>query len=517
METNLAPMHGSCWIDRCLGDARRVSWEPDQLTAAVAGATMALDGHVARPTIEATSYAPARQAEVDWTIALAALATNQGAAAATVDRAFATADQIGDAAARDRILLWGAIELRARGDMARAAQWAAALRNDDHRRELVADDVRRRAESGDLDGAQEAIATLPPIWSLRVDVESWHGYPRWVGSAAAAACAALASPRVASSPAARAVAEAAERLSTQITEEWRQNREHRALALAWARLGDLERAMFAASRMPGSERSSTLVELLDLFGDAPGVELARLEVDARRAIAATRSAPLVLSDAKTDPDALHAFVGDVVVGEIGAAIARRHLAREDLVLAGAAIQAIPTHLSAHHEAALQLACARLKRGETTVERVVASLSPDDPMIGNLIGAASRVGCLEVVHALLRGARHADRLAANETWRSILQARFDDATALLCSAWDRLTPIDRGELQAGLVSALSRAGRLSDALAVSSSMPAHDAELPEKMALAADHRLIVSLAATGELPKAQALRVALAPRLARSRP
>ena len=506
-------MHDASWIDRCLGAARPVSGDPDQLTAAVAAATMALDGTVTPPRITARSYAPARQAEVDWTIALAALRTDHDAAAA-IDRAFASADPIADADARDRILLWGALELRARGELARAATWAGALRGAEYRHELVAQDVRLLAESGDLDGARKALATLPPIWTLRADVDSWHGYPRWVGSAAAATCLALTSPQVAASPAARALVEDGERLSAQITEEWRQNREQRALALAWARLGELEHALIVTSRMPGSERSRALVELLDLFGDGSTVKLARIAALARRAIAATRSAPLVLSETLADLDEVRDFVGQAVVGEVVAAIARRHLARNDLAAAAAAIETIPTNLSAHHEAALQLECVRLTRGETTLDRVMATVPPDGPYASNLLGAASAVGCMEVVDALLRGARHADRLATSEARHLIQHARFDDAAALLRSFWDRLRPIDRSELQAALITALSQAGRTIDALGVWSGTPAHDDELPEQSALAAGHRLIVALVATGAIEQAQALRGELAPRLAR---
>ena len=481
----------SAWLDRCLGPRERISDDPDVLVVAVAAATVALDGIVTSPVLEPKSWAPARQAELELTVALAALAS-QHDATAMLDRAFAAADTIDQAPARDRVLLWG-VDALAHRDPVRAAAWAGALRDDDFHREVAAHELRRLDESSQ----RQALGRLPPMWGIRTD-EAWPGYPRWLGSASAAACVALAGP---------ALCEVAEHLTRQITEDWRQNREYRLLALAWARAGELERALIAASRMPGTERSSAIVDLLELFGDDPAIDLPRLAALAREAIAATRSEPFILGAA--DLDESRAFIDSAVTGAVEAAIARRHVNRGDLASARASIETIHDGLSVHHEAALHLACAQIARGEMTVDQVSADFA-SRPFAQNLVEVAA-VSCLDLVPGLLHRVKFADRQLGNVTRNLIDQGRFDAASVLLSRFWDGMEK--PGELAAALVTGLTLSGQVRDALVLVRTLPAPEYPIYQRMVLAAAYRLIVALVHAGELAEAQALRAELAPRLA----
>jgi hypothetical protein len=490
------------WVDRCLGRPSRISWEPDQLTADVAAATLAVDGRADPPTVTSQSYAPARQAEVDLTLVAAALATDHDAAA-LIDRAHASATAISEDSERKRALGWGAVELLEHG--VDAARWTALLTDADDKHELGANQVRILAARGDLEGARRTLATLPPMWTIRSDVEYWHGYPRWLGSTAAAACAALASSAVVAAPGGRALVEDAEKLTAQITEGWRQNREQRAIALAWGRLGDLERGIVAASRMPGSERAGAIAELLDLYGDAPAVDLVRLDALARTAMAATKSAPLILADANTNRAALLDFVEDATLGEVAAAIVRRHLARKDVAGAKTVLAKIPTNLSAHHEAALQLSCARLRENQITLDEAIAALPTDDLYAANLARAAAQVGCMPVVQAVLSEARFGERIASDILHDMLAYHEVDAAMPLLAWAWDRMSAPDLSERQAELIDALAQGGRATEALALFRKQPAHQYPIIESTALAAGYRLVVALVAAKATDDAKALR------------
>ena len=451
------------WLDRLLGQAQWPSWEDDQLAVAVAASQLVLDGAVDMPRVE-------HQFELDWALALAARAIGRNA---DVDRAFVSANAISDNAAKQRALLWGAIVL---GD----ARWSEGLA-DDYRHELAARDAG-------------AIAALPGIWTLRIDVGSWHGYPRWFGSAAVAAGAI----------GERTLLEAVE--NKPIAEPWRQNREYRALALAWVRAGDIERAFAAAARMPGSERADAIVELLELAGDHPVDALAAL---AKRAMQATQSAPFVLG---TDRAALRDFVAQASDAAVVAAIARRHLARGDLASARALIDTIPDNIFVRHGAALQVECARIQRDDEALDEI--RLRHDENTLPILVHAAGDMRCMPVVHALLRDAKHGDRLAVAQIRRFIYQAHLDDAATLLRWAWGRMTPIDCSDTQAELVDAFAGAGRAVDALALFRSLPAHEDDIPERGALAAGYRLIVPLVVADHATSARELRTELAERRAR---
>lgn len=505
------------WSERCLGDAQTIAWAPDQLIAARAAAASALDGIVDVPDIAA-----ARSADLAWAIAEAALVASHDASA-TLERAFAEADRIAEETPRELALLRGVLELRELGDLAGSARWASALRQDRARHEVVANDVRLLAEAGNVDGARGALASLPAYWTLQTDAEYWHGYPRWLGSAAMAACVALSHARVVSSPAASELVDDAERATAAVDEEWRQNREYRAIAFAWARLGQLDRALATTALMPGSERAAAIVALLDRFGDGPEVDVAQLEQLARDAIAGHR-AVIVVDDEVTQlrgsvPEAsevaqARAFVDQVVLGDVVAALVRRHLARGDLAAARTAIDSIPPDLSSHHEARLQLEAARLRRGEATLDEVVAALPANELLVANLARAAAAIGDVALMHAVLRSGRHPQRIAANETRRAIQQLRLEDAAALLSSSWSLLGTYDRADLHAALVDAHVTIGRIGEALQVWSSAAPHDDPTPEHIALAAGLRLVVALVAIGETGKAQVLRSAIEQRLAR---
>lgn len=481
-----------------------MSWAPEQLEAATAAAAMAIDG---TPRPPAGPFTPEAEARIEWAIARAALITAHDAST-PLARALAATLRIDEPHARDRLLLWGALQLRASGDTARVAEWAGAITDDDHRREIVAHDVRLYADAEQLDAARSALAALPAMWTLRVDVENWHGYPRWIGSTAAAAATALASARVAAAPGARELLEQAQ-AATLPVEDWRANREYRALALAWARVGDLDRAFQMTMRMPGSERASAIVELLDRFGDAPGLTATYLETIARTAAAATRDAPLVVASS-VDRAPLSAMVDQVVLGDVVAALARRYAARDDLAGAQALVESLSDTLAVRQEAALQLACARLRRGELSLDEVVQSAAAHDRLRPNLVAAAADVGATDVALALVRGARQPERLATATIARAIRDGRFEDAATMLRGV--AMTPYDRSEQHAALVSALARAGRVVDALTAWDAIPEHPAGIPERIALAAGFRLVVALVATGETSRAEDLHRLLAIRL-----
>lgn len=66
----------------------------------------------------------------------------------------------------------------------------------------------------------------------------------------------------------------------------------------------------------------------------------------------------------------------------------------------------------------------------------------------------------------------------------------------------------------LAFALARAGRGTDAIGVLSAMPALKSKTLEQTVLAAGHRAVVELVATGDTTSARELHELLAPRLAR---
>jgi hypothetical protein len=513
----MTPPLDRAWSDCCLGTPRAISWEPEHIIAAVAAATLALDGFDSAPTIEPKPYAPARQAEVDLALARAALAAKRDAGS-IFDRAFASARSVSEDAKRDRALAWGAVELRVAGD-ARADAWAAEIGTRDYTPELAAYEVIRLAHAGKLSEATTALAALPPLWGVRTDVEYWHDYPRWLGSAAGAAAMALAAPIEAR--AAQCLVDAADALSLQITEDWRKNREYRALALAWGRAGNLERAFAAASRMPGIERARVIAELLDRFGDAMVTSVGRsgdalpakvehLAALAKASFAAPTGAPLVIG-AVTDRAALSDFIAQATAGEIAAAIVRRHIARGDLAAADAAAAAIPSNLSAHHEAVLQAGCARLAVDARALEDVLAALP--DAYGSNLAAAAAQVGNVDVMQAIVTREPFGDRIASNVAWPMIATGRLDTARVLLQGIHE-LAPGRAPALHGELLSAFARAGRPADAIAVLTAIPTLKSKTLEQTVLAAGHRAVVELVALGEGAAARELHELLAPRLAR---
>jgi len=483
------------WIDRCLRAPSRMSLDSTYLVAAAPAARAALDGVADVPRVEVTSYSSERQAEVAWTVASAALGAKHDAGA-LVDRAFVEADKVSEPHKRDRVLAWGAIELRRAGDTDRATKWVAAIKRVDYTPELAANEVARFAAAGDGDAARKALATLPPMWSLMSDVEFWPGYPRWIGSAAAAACVALSSPAFATSPAARQLVDDADKLTAKVSEDWRQNREYRALALAWARVGDLDRAMVTTSRMPGSERSDAIVAILDDFGDAPGVDLAHVGALARKAIAASRTAPLVLG--ANPPADMATFVGQAVTADVVAALVRRHLARGDRSAAKAAADSIPTNLSKHYEAALQVDCH-------------ATLDTRD-YGANLAAAAAQVKCFDAMQRIVQTEAYGDRIAENIAWSTIATNRLEIALPMLRTI-TQLAPDRAAPLHGDLAFALARAGRGADAIAVIKAIPTQRYKNHEAAVLASGYRSIVVLVAGGDVTSAKALDALLVPRLA----
>ncbi len=486
------------WIDRCLGAGKTVPWTEQLIVAAVAAARTALDGASTVPAVEPPWHCPERGAEVTWAVASAALAAKRDFAPALIDRAFAEANAISVDWKRDRLLAWGALELGA--DAARADAWAAAIKKPDYGPELAAQAVVRRAHAT----GHASVAALPAMWGVMTDVEYWPGYPRWLGSAAMTAAVALAAP-IADAP---ALVEEAERLTTG-GEEWRQNREYRALALAWARAGDLERAFAAASRMPGTERSEAIVALLDDFGDANDLDVARLEAMSRRALAATRSAPLVVTQPGTDPSEVADTIAQIVEGAVAAALVRRHIARGDLRTAAAAVDAMPEGLTARDEAALQVACARKAKGEIALDAVVAALP--GRYAANLAEAAALMGANDVVAAVL-GAPRA-RLTAH-VGRRLLQAGKLDAALALAGGFPDPDSELAAELHGELTVMFARAGRAADALAALRAIPAQELKTYEELVTAAGYRAVVVLVGRGDVAGAKALDAELAPRLAR---
>lgn len=501
----LPPTFDGRWEDRVVRNTGREADDSAEcLLAAVAAARIAIEGQVEAPRIEVRAYAPARGAEVAWTLALAALAARRDATA-LIDHAFELTGQISDRAWRDPMLLWGARALRERGELSLAARWSGAIEEVGCLHELGAQTVRLRAQAGDLAGAREALELLPPIWMYRD--ERWPWCPAWSGSAAVAACVALASPEVVASPGAHALVLAAEQSSARIDQDWRMNREQRALALAWARLGELDRAFAAAARMPGTERADVLAELLDGFGDGPTVALDRLERLARGAVAAQRGKPLVISEGEVAQET-YDLIGDVVAARVIAAIARRHLVRGDFAAARAAITEITPMASVHHEAALQLECARLARGETSLAQVMRTVP--ESWRSNLVDAASAVGCDAVVERLLTGPlRH----RSNHVWSAIQRGQLGRAAILLRPAWRRIDSHDGGRLLASLVVALASAGRSVEAAALWAEFPPLETPYAERLALVGAHRLVVALVEEGAHGAARSLYDGLALRLA----
>lgn len=491
------------WADRCLGHTRVISWNPEQTVAAIAAGNLVVDGTVTPPVIKPPSYAPEREFEVDWTLALAQRAVGADATA-LVERAFASASAIKNGGARDRALLWGALVL----DSGAAARWEQGLSAEDFRHELAGNRVRVRAEAGDLDGARRALQALPPTWGIRTDAEYWYGYPRWLGSPAAAACVALSSPAVATLPAARTLVEEAERRSSKIDESWRQNRELRTLALAWLRVGDGERALAAASRMPGSERGEALVELIGLADET--IAPARLEQLARGALAATREAPLVIADSEATRADVAAAVDGLLEAALEAALARRRALRGDLAGADELIARIAPSTSARHEAALHVGCVRIARGGTKLADVLAA-APDGLLRSNLVRAAIADGCTPMVDALLPGEPHAGNLIAGSLADLISDGRLSEAAELLQRQHDRMQRIDRAEAMVMLVHRMVGAGMTREAVALFTRMP-RDTDLIEWRHLIAGHMLVVALAANGAPDEARRLRDELAPRV-----
>jgi hypothetical protein len=488
------------WVDRCLGDPRLVTFDPDQLDAARAASQVALHGTGSSPYVAPADHKPERQAEIDLTFALAMLAGKRDATAA-IDAALVRTAAIDDATKRETVLRWGAIELRDRKH-ARADTWRAKLSDESVRSELAAREVGWLAEAGDFAGARKALAALPATWDTYVDSEYWHGPPRWYGSAAVAACAALAHPAVASSAAARGLVEDAERQTSGISEdlEWRENTAYRALAFAWARLGDLDRAVVVASRMPGgSERSRVLAELIDRFGDTPSVKLSRLETLAHTALAATRSAPMILG--KADVVEMRDFIEGALHGEVTAAIVRRHVARQDFAAAREALAKIPKNYSLRYETSLQVSCA-------ANDHSLRGMPDGDLFAANLVGAAARVGCMQVLPALLQRGRFPERVAANVLRELIASATLDHARSMFGAVADRLSSGDAADIQGALAEALAKHRRFADAIAFWNAAPRHAEEYPQKLALAAGHRLVVMLVEAGELASARALHATL---------
>jgi hypothetical protein len=503
------------WTNRCLGEPSRITWVKEQRLAAVAAATFALDGAVAIPSVDAPPYAQERRFQLEWTIARAGLAMGLDTAATTavIDQAFASASAMTDESKRDRALLWAALDLEDYGNPSAAARFVAAFRDNDFPVEHSAREIPRLVARGDIAGARRALAKLPPSWGIRTDVEAWHDNPRWYGSVAAAACVALAAPGALTAPEIKTLLEDAESITAKVADEWRLNRELRSLALAWGRVGELERAIVVASRMPGTERADALVELIDLFGKDAKLPLDQIDSLARHALAATQSDPLVIGSADpADRADMKDFVAQVGLGEVVAAIARQQTARGDRAAAAKAIATIPENLSIRHKSALQLGCARILAGEQTIDDVLSTTPRDDLMIPNLIDAASDVGCVEVMQKLMRGHRLEQRLADNMLHRLIYAGRLDDAIALLRAEWDILSGVDRTERLDELLTSLARDGRASEGSTLFRSLPPETTDLIEERALVAGYRLVVALATSKNLAEAKTLRDSLAPRL-----
>lgn len=216
------------WERRCAEMVSwKDSWEPHQLAAAQAVATLALDGAVAVPEIEPPEYAPATQFHSTWDVAVASHRLGRDAAS-LFDRALADARAMKDyQGQRSRTFLFAALALEELGMPARVEPFVRAIEDDDVRHELAANRVRFAVEAGDIDRALEGLRALPPTWSMYSELAE---HRPWLGSAAAAACVALSSLEVAKSPRASALVEAAAAISEGI-DGWRRNGAWRALAL----------------------------------------------------------------------------------------------------------------------------------------------------------------------------------------------------------------------------------------------------------------------------------------------
>ncbi|HEU0036172.1 MAG TPA: hypothetical protein VFQ53_36415 [Kofleriaceae bacterium] len=495
------------WFDRAVPGWRSVSFDPDQLRAEHAAAAIAFGGPLVLPTTEPATYKPGRPAEIAFPAMLAALDTGRGSQ--LVDEVDAVLEAISTPDVHWRLRLWGAYELLARGDRVRAERWVRWIPDVRYRDEYLGHELARRAQHGDVRGALDAIDRLPAEWALMSDMEYWAGYPRWLGSVAAAACAALAYRGV-SADAGRALVERAEQRTLEHDgEDWRANREQRALAFAWARLGDLERAWTAIGRMPGSERSKAISDLLDEVATSTTTDLAQLRDLARRALG-TPEPDAAEGDRSED---IHDFIETAMAGDVNFALVRAYLRRGDVAAAEATFDTIPSNLSVCYEAALVLECARLARGETTLDEVLGVV-PGEHYRANLVGAAMHAGCAPVIAPLLRGVRYPERIAANHLNAMLAAWQLGPALTMVQALRDVLSSGDRGELQLRLVRALVAAGQPLAALDVMRQLPPIEYPYPERMAVCAGFTAVVALVAAGHIAEAHALHADVAARLAR---
>ncbi|MFN0249644.1 MAG: hypothetical protein ACKV2T_22360 [Kofleriaceae bacterium] len=500
------------WIDRCLGERRIVVGHPDFVTMSAAAARAALHGGSYVP--EPIGAISEHRALTTWMVAYGRLVAGRDAGA-LLDAALTEATAIQEATLepvtqkpfgvikRDWLLAWGAIELRHR-DPKRAARWAAAVSDPAFRAELAAYVAVDFAAAGDVERARLAITALPGAWSW-FGTRHTNGYPRALGGAATAVCVALAAPRAAGSPAAYSVVEAAESRVGTIEEPTRRQREYRALALAWARVGDLERALVAISKIQGDERARAM-EFLDDFGDAPTVDLTHLARLACAAIATENNA-----SRSNHPANVTELVHNKAKAVLATILMRRSIARNDLRTAATIADAIPTAYSEHYAAKLQLGCARAARGETTIDAVVAELPASYESV--LVDAAAKVDCIDAMKKLLE--RKRDSPPAKEAAISAIAAgRLDRALAMIRSL-DVLAVEQASMVHAELLVALVHANRPNDAITVLRAIPeqlrtAYDEELVAD----AGYRAVIILVAAGDLAAAKELDAMLAPRMAR---
>ena len=388
-------------------------------------------------------------------VAYATLAAGRDASS-LLDAALAAATAVTDPAMRDRLLGWGAVELRtydvssppppqlprarlqarARRARCRSPRGSRRPRRSSHR-------ARRAAADVGTPHRRRVLARLPALDRQRSCSGVRSSSPEGCG---VTVCAHVRrAGRGADLEGHRGVAA--------------ESRVPRARAgLGADRRSD--RAMLAASRMPGTERADVIVDVLDGVADTKTLDLAHVAALANKAIAAaaTRAKPLVLTDPSTDRAELNDFIGQAALGEVVAALARRYIARGDLASAKAAVDAIPTNLSSHHEAALQLGCARKAKGEVTLDAIVAALPA--AYDANLAEAAAQVGCVDVMKAILGRASYGERIAENVAWSTLASGRLDAALALL-RAIDVLDATRVASLHADLAFALARAGRATD--------------------------------------------------------
>jgi hypothetical protein len=368
---------------------------------------------------------------------------------------------------------------------------------DDGDQERRARDSVARAASGDLVGAREGVAALPPTWSVYSDPFGGAAH-RWLGSPAMAACMSLVPDAAARATGARELVEAAEAVTRHVNDDWRRNREWRAIATAWARVGDPERALAAAVQMPGSERAELIGELVrDLGPDVPADRFARLVAGARAALATKPGTPLVIPDRADGPSKeLTDVVQGSIAGEVEAALVVALVARGDLDGAQAGIARIPDNLAAHARALGAYACglARAKRAAPS-----DAISFAEAYVSGLADA----GCGAEARAFAGAG--GDVLARQTIAALLADSLVDDAADVYAdhrAGWDGAPGADQLCL---VLDALARAGRVDHARLLLAAEPPAKYPLIRQEISTCGLRVVPAMVRAGRADEARRLR------------